>query len=150
MNASDLPICGILRQAERAEVQSWVMGIVSLDHLVVGATDKWASAMFLAEMFDLPAPESYGPFAAVDVGPKPLKTKYPRSTTRSAGSGPRIGPQRLKVDAPVPWPMRSTAVPVPEEAAPLRLSDDAMRLAHPPGALREYDTAEPRTPLLER
>lgn len=29
----------------------------------------WASATFLAEMFDLRAPESYGPFATVDVGP---------------------------------------------------------------------------------
>ena len=67
------------------------------------------------------------PPAAVDVGAKPLKTKYPRSTTQAARSGQRIGPQRRKLDAPVPWPMRSTAVPVPEEAAPLRLSDDAMR-----------------------
>jgi len=44
------------------------MGTLGLDHLVVGATDKWASANFLAEMFDLPAPESYGPFAQVEVG----------------------------------------------------------------------------------
>lgn len=45
------------------------MGTLSLDHLVVGATDVWASANFLAEMFDLADPEQYGPFAAVDVGP---------------------------------------------------------------------------------
>lgn len=45
------------------------MGTLSLDHLVVGATDKWTSATFLAEMFGLPSPEQYGPFAAVDVGP---------------------------------------------------------------------------------
>lgn len=45
------------------------MGTLSLDHLVVGATDKWASATFLAEMFDLVSPEPYGPFAAVDIGP---------------------------------------------------------------------------------
>ncbi len=30
------------------------------------------------------------PPAAMDVGAKPLKTKHPRSTTQSAGSGPRI------------------------------------------------------------
>jgi len=59
---------GTLRQAETADKLSR-MGTLGLDHLVVGATDKWASATFLAEMFDLPAPESYGPFAAVDVGP---------------------------------------------------------------------------------
>jgi len=35
---------------------------------VVNATDKWVSAQFLAEMFDLSTPEPYGPFAAVDVG----------------------------------------------------------------------------------
>jgi hypothetical protein len=45
------------------------MGTLSSDRLVVGATDKWDSATFLAEMFDLPAPESSGPFAPVDVGP---------------------------------------------------------------------------------
>ena len=46
-----------------------VVGTLGLDHLVVGATDKWKSASFLAEMFSLPDPESYGPFAAVEVGP---------------------------------------------------------------------------------
>ncbi len=86
----------------------------------------------------------------MDVGVKPLKTKYPRSTTQSAVSGKAIGPQRRKLDAPVPWRIRSTAVPVPEAVTPLRLCDDAVRPAHPPGALREYDTAEPRTPLLQR
>jgi len=45
------------------------MGTLSLDHLVVGATDKWASATCLPEMFDLAVHEPYGPFAAVDVGP---------------------------------------------------------------------------------
>lgn len=45
------------------------MGTVSLDHLVIGASDKWASARFLAEMFDLSTPEPYGPFAGVEVGP---------------------------------------------------------------------------------
>lgn len=42
------------------------IGAPGLDHLLVGATDKWASATFLAEMFDLPAPESYGPFVGVE------------------------------------------------------------------------------------
>lgn len=45
------------------------MGTLGLDHLVVGATDKWESASFLAGMFGLPEPEAYGPFVAVDVGP---------------------------------------------------------------------------------
>jgi catechol 2,3-dioxygenase-like lactoylglutathione lyase family enzyme len=45
------------------------MGTLSLDHLTVGATDKWASATFLADMFDLPSPEPYGPFAMVRAEP---------------------------------------------------------------------------------
>ena len=57
------------------------MGTLRLDHLVVGATDEWTSATFLAEMFDLRAPESYGPFAAVDVGSTQIlfgsKQKFP-------------------------------------------------------------------------
>jgi len=52
------------------------MATPSLGHLVVGATDTWASATFRAEMFGLPAPESYSPFAPVDVGPTQILFGY--------------------------------------------------------------------------
>ena len=39
---------------------------VQLNHTLVAARDRFASARFLAEMFDLPEPYGYGPFACVD------------------------------------------------------------------------------------
>jgi hypothetical protein len=38
---------------------------VQLNHTILAARDKDASATFLAEMLGLPAPESWGPFAVV-------------------------------------------------------------------------------------
>jgi hypothetical protein len=40
---------------------------VQLNHTLVAARDRTASARFLAEMFDLPDPYAYGPFLCVDV-----------------------------------------------------------------------------------
>jgi len=40
---------------------------VQLNHTLVAAKDRFASARFLAGMFDLPEPYGYGPFACVDV-----------------------------------------------------------------------------------
>ena len=40
---------------------------VHLNHTIVFASDKNASARFLVEMLGLPAPSSYGPFAVVQV-----------------------------------------------------------------------------------
>jgi hypothetical protein len=40
---------------------------VQLNHTIVHATDKKASATFLAEMLDRPAPTPYGPFLGVEV-----------------------------------------------------------------------------------
>ncbi|MFI9049325.1 VOC family protein [Streptomyces sp. NPDC053427] len=37
----------------------------SLDHTIVHSTDRFASAQFLADLLDAPAPKAYGPFAAV-------------------------------------------------------------------------------------
>lgn len=45
------------------------MATLSLDHLSIWATDKWISASFLAEMLGLEEPQSYGPFAAIEIGP---------------------------------------------------------------------------------
>lgn len=41
---------------------------VQLNHHIVSARDKMASATFLAEILGLPAPVMAGPFAAVQVG----------------------------------------------------------------------------------
>jgi catechol 2,3-dioxygenase-like lactoylglutathione lyase family enzyme len=38
---------------------------VELNHTVVAASDKLASAMFLTDLLGLPAPTSYGPFLVV-------------------------------------------------------------------------------------
>jgi catechol 2,3-dioxygenase-like lactoylglutathione lyase family enzyme len=38
-----------------------------LNHTIVRASDKQASATFLAEMLGLPEPRSYGPFHVVDL-----------------------------------------------------------------------------------
>jgi catechol 2,3-dioxygenase-like lactoylglutathione lyase family enzyme len=38
-----------------------------LNHTIVHATDKEASARFLADMLGLPAPRTYGPFHVVDL-----------------------------------------------------------------------------------
>ena len=40
---------------------------VQLNHTIVHARDAKASARFLAEMFDRPAPVQYGPFQVVEV-----------------------------------------------------------------------------------
>jgi catechol 2,3-dioxygenase-like lactoylglutathione lyase family enzyme len=40
---------------------------VQLNHTIVHARDKHASAAFLAELLGLPAPTTYGPFAVVDL-----------------------------------------------------------------------------------
>jgi hypothetical protein len=41
---------------------------VTLNHTIVHATDKHASARFLVEMLGLPEPTTYGPFVVVQVG----------------------------------------------------------------------------------
>jgi len=41
---------------------------VQLNHTIVQARDKAASATFLAELLGLPAPERYGPFLIVQAG----------------------------------------------------------------------------------
>jgi extradiol dioxygenase family protein len=40
---------------------------VSLNHTIVAARDRWASARFLAELLDRPEPAPYGPFAVVEL-----------------------------------------------------------------------------------
>ncbi len=40
---------------------------VQLNHTIVAASDRWASARFLAEILGLPEPKAYGPFAVVDL-----------------------------------------------------------------------------------
>ena len=40
---------------------------VQLNHTIVQATDKQASARFLAEILGLPEPKPYGPFLVVEV-----------------------------------------------------------------------------------
>ena len=40
---------------------------IKLNHTIVHARDKRASAGFLAELFDLPAPKPFGPFLDVEV-----------------------------------------------------------------------------------
>ena len=40
---------------------------VQLNHTIVAATDRWASARFLADLLGLPAPSAYGPFAVVEL-----------------------------------------------------------------------------------
>jgi catechol 2,3-dioxygenase-like lactoylglutathione lyase family enzyme len=40
---------------------------VHLNHTIVGARDKRESAVFLSEVFDLPAPEPSGPFLTVKI-----------------------------------------------------------------------------------
>jgi catechol 2,3-dioxygenase-like lactoylglutathione lyase family enzyme len=40
---------------------------VQLNHTIVAARDRHASASFLAEILGLPAPKSWGPFAMVEV-----------------------------------------------------------------------------------
>lgn len=41
---------------------------ITLNHTIVAARDKAASATFLAELFDLPAPKPFGHFMVVTVG----------------------------------------------------------------------------------
>jgi catechol 2,3-dioxygenase-like lactoylglutathione lyase family enzyme len=41
---------------------------VALDHLIVPARDKWASARFLAGVLGLPVGDAWGPFVPVGVG----------------------------------------------------------------------------------
>ena len=41
---------------------------VQLNHTIVGARDKQASARFLAEILGLPAPKPFGPFLGVETG----------------------------------------------------------------------------------
>ena len=41
--------------------------MVQLNHTIVHARDKRASARFLAEMFDLPAPTAFGPFLDIEL-----------------------------------------------------------------------------------
>jgi hypothetical protein len=40
---------------------------VQLNHTIVGASDHWASAAFLAELLGRPAPTAFGPFAVVEL-----------------------------------------------------------------------------------
>jgi catechol 2,3-dioxygenase-like lactoylglutathione lyase family enzyme len=40
---------------------------IKLNHTIVHARDKAASARFLAELFGLPAPKRFGPFLGVDL-----------------------------------------------------------------------------------
>jgi catechol 2,3-dioxygenase-like lactoylglutathione lyase family enzyme len=40
---------------------------VQLNHTIVGARDKRASAAFLADVLGLPEPTTYGPFAVVEL-----------------------------------------------------------------------------------
>jgi hypothetical protein len=40
---------------------------VQLNHTIVGASDNWASAAFLAELLGRPAPTAFGPFAVVEL-----------------------------------------------------------------------------------
>ncbi len=40
---------------------------IHLNHTIVGARDKHESATFLSEVFDLAAPEPYGPFVTVSI-----------------------------------------------------------------------------------
>jgi catechol 2,3-dioxygenase-like lactoylglutathione lyase family enzyme len=42
--------------------------VVELNHTIVNAKDKRASATFLAEMLGLPEPRTYGPFFIVEPG----------------------------------------------------------------------------------
>ncbi|MFJ9414648.1 VOC family protein [Streptomyces sp. NPDC101227] len=37
----------------------------SLDHTIVHSTDRFASAQFLTDLLDVPAPKAFGPFAVV-------------------------------------------------------------------------------------
>lgn len=45
---------------------------VQLNHTIVHARDKVATARFIAELLDLPEPHLLGPFAVVQVGPTSL------------------------------------------------------------------------------
>jgi extradiol dioxygenase family protein len=40
---------------------------VQLNHTIVAASDRWASARFLAELLGRPEPTAYGPFAVVEL-----------------------------------------------------------------------------------
>ena len=40
---------------------------VQLNHTIVAATDRWASAGFLADLLGRPSPTAYGPFAVVEL-----------------------------------------------------------------------------------
>ena len=40
---------------------------VQLNHTIVAASDRWASARFLAEILGLAEPTPYGPFAVVEL-----------------------------------------------------------------------------------
>ena len=40
---------------------------VQLNHTIVAARDRWASARFLTEVLGLPPPTAYGPFAVVEL-----------------------------------------------------------------------------------
>jgi catechol 2,3-dioxygenase-like lactoylglutathione lyase family enzyme len=41
---------------------------VQLNHTIVAATDRWASAAFLTEVLGLEPATAYGPFAVVELG----------------------------------------------------------------------------------
>lgn len=50
---------------------------ITLNHTIVAARDKTASATFLAELFDLPRPKPFGHFMVVSVGaPNPVSLDY--------------------------------------------------------------------------
>ena len=40
---------------------------VQLNHTIVAASDRWASARFLTEVLGVPEPTAYGPFAVVEL-----------------------------------------------------------------------------------
>ncbi|HLM04715.1 MAG TPA: VOC family protein [Blastococcus sp.] len=40
---------------------------VQLNHTIVAASNRWASARFLADVLGLPEPTAYGPFAVVEL-----------------------------------------------------------------------------------
>lgn len=48
------------------------MPTIELNHTVLPARDKWASARWLAEVLGLAEPHAFGPFVVVQVGPTSL------------------------------------------------------------------------------
>ena len=62
---------------------------ITLNHTIVAARDKVASATFLTELFGLPAPKPFGPFMVVTVGSdSPVSLDY-----AEIGDGEEIHPQ---------------------------------------------------------